>query len=140
MKIFCCEGQNLCSLNSFYEELAERDNAVWKSAGEAMLGLLKNLHSHPDNKQVYGLISNYMLCFLSENNCNSPRFVTITTPSKRRYHIEFLMPKATAPWRQPTFVRGETHSESEAIEMIIIAMEQSGGWASDEPEHYMAPK
>jgi len=95
-----------------------------------MLDFIVRLRALPNDRQVYGLTSHYSLLLLAEDTYQSPWFVSIDALDLRNYYIEYLMPEAVWPWKQRTYVRGEAHSEDEAVEMIVIAMERSEGWSS----------
>lgn len=41
--------------------------------------------------------------------------------------VEYLLPAVQAPW-PGAYVTGTAHSLDEALEMILIRMDRSGGW------------
>jgi hypothetical protein len=53
--------------------------------------------------------------------------VKVIGRDKREYSIEYLLPARLEPWPH-AYVRGEAHSEDEAVEMIVTAMARSEGW------------
>ncbi len=79
------------------------------------------------DRRVYGLISHHRLCLLAEDNYRSPWFVIIATLARGEYFIEYLMPAYLAPW-SGAYVKGQAHSEDDAVQMIVTAMEKSEGW------------
>ncbi len=93
-----------------------------------MLDLIARLRALPDTHHVFGLTSLEHLCLLAQDMYQSPWYVRIGALDHTSYFIEYLMPSTLAPWPAAN-VRGEAHSEDEAIQMILIAMDRSGGWS-----------
>ncbi|MFA5194013.1 MAG: hypothetical protein WC740_25170 [Verrucomicrobiia bacterium] len=92
-----------------------------------MLDLIARLRTLPDDRRVYGLTSHERLCLIAEDTYKSPWFVIVWALDKRNYSVEYLMPDDVAPW-PGAYVRGEACSEDDAVQMILAAMEKSGGW------------
>ena len=115
------------TLDEFYTRIGQQDHPVSRESGEAMLDLISRLRSLPDKRRVFGLTSLHRLCLLAEDTWQSPWFVIIYALNKRDYFIEYLMPKDVAPWHD-AYVKGEAYSEDEAVQMILTAMDRSGGW------------
>ena len=113
------------TLDEFYAEIARSDNPIDREIGTSMLDLLARLRELADERRVYGLTSHYRLCLLAADQ--SPWFVIVSALDKRNYFIEYRMAESAAPWRH-AYVKGEAHSESEAVGMILMAMEKSEGW------------
>ena len=127
MNLTRCRDQKSKTLDEFYKEISEHDSATDRDGGKAMLDLIARLRALPDERHVYGLTSLYRLCFLAEDTWQSPWFVIVAALDKRNYFIEYLMPEDEAPWAK-AYVRGEANSEDDAVRMILIGMEKSGGW------------
>ncbi len=127
MHLTRCQDQKSKTLEEFYTEPSQSGEPVGREGGQAMLGLLARLRALPDERRVYGLTSLYRLCLLAEDTYTSPWFVIVSALDKRNYYVEYLMPEAIAPWPH-AYVRGEARSEDGAVQMILTAMEESGGW------------
>jgi hypothetical protein len=116
-----CKDQASETLEEFYIEVSKGDSAVNREGGGAMLDLIARLRRLPDPDRAWGLTSLYRLCLLASD-------VSVAAISRTSYWIEYLMPESLAPW-QGARVQGETHSEDEAVQMIVTAIDRSGGWA-----------
>ncbi len=127
MHLIRSQDQKSKTLDEFYTEISEHDHPVDRESGEAMLDLISRLRALPDERSVYGLTSHYRLCLLAQDTWRSPWFVIISALNKSEYFVEYLMPERIAPWPQ-AYVRGEAHSEDEAVRMILTAMDKSEGW------------
>jgi hypothetical protein len=130
MQLTRCTDQKLVTLEEFYTRTIESDEPVSREGGRTMLNLIKRLQSLSDPRRVWGLTSHYRLCLLAEDNGQSPQFVTVIASDSSNYYIEYLMPARLAPWPH-AYVKGEARSEDEAVLMITIAMEKSGGWTAE---------
>ncbi len=95
--------------------------------GQVMLGLISRLRALPSATEVYGLTSLHRLCFLAEDTWKSPWYVIVAAFDPRNYFIEYLVPEHSAPWPE-AYMKGVAHSEDEAVEMIVTAMEKSEAW------------
>ena len=122
-----CKDQKSETRDEFYARWAEHYYPPSREVGKAMLDLISRLRSLPDERPVFGRTSLHRLGLLAEDTSESPWFVIISANDKQNYFVEYLMTKALAPWRN-AYVRGEAHSEDEAVKMILIAMERSEGW------------
>jgi hypothetical protein len=127
MHLTRCTDQKSAALDEFYTEVSQHDHPVDREGGKAMLDLIARLRALPDERRVFGLTSHHRLCLLAEDTYRSPWFVLVWALDKRNYFVEYRMPDAIAPWPH-AFVRGEARSEDDAVQMIITAMEKSGGW------------
>jgi hypothetical protein len=132
MHLVRCSEQGSQTLDEFYADIAANEPPYWHT-GPAMLSLIKRLRELPDNREVWGLTSHNRLCLLTQNDSFpngviAPWYVIFVAGDMNAYYVEYLMPEAIAPWPN-AYVRGEARSEDEAIEMILTAMERSGGWA-----------
>ncbi len=128
MRLTRCQDQKSETLDEFYTRWAENDYPPSQEVGKTMLDLISRLRSLPDERRVFGLTSLHRLCLLAEDTSASPWFVIICASDKQNYSVEYLMPKAIAPWGN-AYVKGYAGSEDEAVKMILIAMERSEGWA-----------
>jgi hypothetical protein len=129
MHLTRCQDQKTKTLDEFYAEISQHDDPVDQMCGKVMLSLIGRLRALPDDRHVYGLTSLYWLCLLAHDTYqSSPWFVKFIASDKQTYFIEYLMPERLAPW-QKAYVRGEAHSESEAVQMILTAMDKSEGWS-----------
>jgi hypothetical protein len=131
MRLTRCSDQKSATLDEFYTEVSQHDHHVDREGGKAMLDLIARIRALPDEKRVFGLTSHHRLCLLAEDSYQSPWFVLIWALDKRNYFVEYRMPHDIAPWPQ-AFVRGQAQSEEDAVRMIVIAMEKSGGWKNGE--------
>jgi len=93
-----------------------------------MLSLIRRLRAEPDQRVVFGLTSHGWLVLLAEDTYDSLWYVTIASAGLERYRIEYLMRAEDSPWAGYAHVAGEATSEDQAVAMIWIAMEKSGGW------------
>jgi hypothetical protein len=124
-----CKDQKPEELEEFYDELMRREGYVGRTGAKAMLDLIARLKSMPDDRRVFGLTSHYRLVLLAEDSYKSPWFVILGAIQSKNFHIEYLVPKSSAPW-PGAYIRGECRSEDDVIRMIETAMERSGGWSS----------
>jgi hypothetical protein len=123
-----CKDQPSKTLDEFYAELAAHDSYPDREGGQAMLDLIARLRRLEHPNRAWGLTSHYHLCLLAQDDSASPWYVRALTLDRRNYAIEYLMPPSLAPWPN-AYVRGDARSEDEAIQMIITAMDRSGGWS-----------
>jgi hypothetical protein len=128
MQLDRCADQGAQTLDEAYEAFARRGRK-FGTDGQAMLDLLAQLRSSPDERTAWGLTSHATLILLSTNLPLSPWYVKIFAPSYGGYHVEYLVPAAEAPWPN-AYVRGEAETVHQAIEMIRTAMDRCGGWES----------
>jgi hypothetical protein len=127
MQLTRCSDQGTKTLEEFYGEM----KATTTEGGKAMIDLIARLRALPIPKQAWGLTSHGMLCLLAKDTFQSPWFVIVAALDKRNYTIEYLMPASVAPWPSPAYVRGDAHSEDEAVRMIQIAIDRSEGWKAE---------
>jgi hypothetical protein len=127
MRLRRCKDQSSATLEEFFSELAESDDEGVQGQGKAMLSLIDRLRAVPSERSVYGLTSLARLFLLAEDTSRSPLFVLVSVLGERRYFVEYLMLRESAPWPNG-YVRGEADSEEEALRMVLIAMDKSGGW------------
>lgn len=129
MYINRCQDQNSWTLDELYIDMTENERTIPdnREAAKAMLDLLARLRALPDERCVYGTTSHYQLYFHAQDTYTSPWFVSIGAVEKHTYFVEYLMPERFAPWPQ-AHVSGWTHSEDDAVQMILTAMEKSEGW------------
>lgn len=130
MRLDRCTDQTRKTLDQFYEDIARSDSD--NGSGQAMLDLIAGLRRLGDEPRVWGLTSLHRLCLLAQDTWQSPWYV-IVAASGRTYWIEYLMPAALAPWPNG-YVRGEASSESDAVQMVVTAMDRSLGWAAGHDE------
>ncbi len=127
MQLIRCKDQKSGTLDEFYTEIRQHDSSYDQGGGAAMLDLINRLRALPDDRQVFGLTSLHKLCLLAEDTWESPWYVIIVASDKTRYWVQYYLPEKLAPWPEAQ-VTGEARSEDEAVQMILIAMEKSGGW------------
>jgi hypothetical protein len=132
MHLTRCTDQSSKTLDEFYGQATGHDDVVVREGGRAMLDLIARLCALPDERRVWGLTSHQRLCLLSSDTSASPWYVIVAALNHRNNFIEYLMPSVSAPWTN-AYVRGEARSEDQAIEMVITAMDRSGGWRDVEP-------
>lgn len=132
MHITRCQDQKHRTLEEYFgQEIHPEDPRPYEYDDEgAMISLIQRLRALPDVRQVYGLTSGRELCLLAQDMQSAPCFVKIGAVSKRMsmYFIEYLVPPHKAPWPQ-AYVTGMASSEDEAVQMILLGMEKSGGWS-----------
>ena len=128
MRLTRCQDQRSKTLDEFYGELSESDEPVTRRIGRAMSSLLSRLRALPDDRHVWGLTSHYRLILLAADSHETPWFVHVLALDERNYFVEYLMPAHVAPWPNAC-IKGEAHSEDEAVNMIQIGMENSEGWS-----------
>jgi hypothetical protein len=131
MNLIRCKDQKSGTLDEFYTKLITSGNHCSKGIGKAMLDLIVRLRALPDERQIFGLTSHYNLCLLAEDTYESLRLVNIYALDERNYFIEYRMTNDAAPWPN-AYVKGVARSEDDAIRMIVIGLEKSGGWNSGE--------
>ncbi len=129
MHLTRCRDQKSRTLDEFYGELIQSDEPVTREGGKTMLALIRRLRLLPIEQRVFGLTSHYRLCLLAQDSAETPWFVIAAALDERNYFVEYLMPERIAPWPR-AYVRGEAHSEDEAVQMILTGMEKSEGWRS----------
>jgi len=129
MRITSCQDQKSKTLDEFYMELSQQENAVSRKGGKTMLDLITRLRTLPDERRFFGLTSLSRLCLLATDSYQSPWFVVISALDKRNYSVEYLMPERVAPW-QHAYVKGVSRSEDEAVHMTVTAIERSEGWTA----------
>lgn len=118
MHLTRCQDQKSQTLEEFYGE---------HEGERAMLDLIERLRALPDERRAYGLTSHYHLWLLAQDTYVSPWYVSFIAANKQHYTIEYRMPESEAPWPH-AHIRGVATSEDEAVQMILTAMEKSGGW------------
>jgi hypothetical protein len=126
MQIARCSDQQPQTLEAFYEEWAARGPEVGVD-GRAMLQLFVALRASPDPRRAWGLTSHAELYLLARDTYKSPWHVRVFARSWGGFEIDYLMPEASTPWANAR-VRGEAKTIDDAVAMIRIAMDRSGGW------------
>jgi hypothetical protein len=96
-----------------------------------MLALIAGLRAVPDERRLWGLTSHERLCLLSENTSRSPWYVIFVALDTDNVSVEYLMPSEDAPWPD-AYVRGHASSVDDAVRMILIGMDRSGGWPTSQ--------
>lgn len=127
MQLVHCKDQALLPMDQFYRDTARHEDSFVRKRAELMINLIARLRALPDDRHVWGLTSHMSLCLLSQDDCSSPRYVVVEALDRRCYFVEYLMPRASAPWPS-AYVRGEARSEDEGVQMIVTAIDRSGGW------------
>ena len=122
-----CKDQPSETLEESYIEISKGDSAVNRDGGAAMLDLISRLRRLPDPDRAWGLTSHDRLCLLASDTFASPWYVSVAAISRTSYWIEYLMPESLAAWPGAR-VHGEAHSEDEAVQMVMTAIDRSGGW------------
>jgi hypothetical protein len=119
------------TLEEFYLELA-RDHPNHAEVSDAMVSLLTHLQALPDTRHFVALTSHAGLCFIPDNSrlSFSWHLVSIFASDKQNYYLEYRMPDRLAPWKNSR-MSGKAHSEDEAIEMILKAIDLCEGWSSE---------
>lgn len=130
MQLERCTAQGPHALDEAYQVWVRRGPGVGID-GRAMLALIEQLRAHPDERHAWGLTSHATLCLLSADDAESPWYVTIFAPSYGGYRVEYLLPPSSAPWPR-AYVHGEAKAVSDAVAMVLIAMDRSEGWAKPE--------
>ena len=120
-----CTEQGPQTLDQFYWQTAQRP--VSRLIGPTMLALIARLRALPDDRRLWGLTSHFRLCLLERDESSAPWYVIVSTIGSE-FEIQYLMPASLAPWPN-AYVRGEARTEDHAVQMIVIAVEQSGGWS-----------
>ena len=126
MQLEQCSEQATYGMDRFYAELAVHD----PQSGEAMIELLARLRSLDHPNRVWGLTSHTRLCLLAQDSSATPWYVIAYPVTRRDYTVEYLMPASLSPPWPNAYVRGEARSVDDAVNMIITAMDRSGGWRS----------
>jgi len=126
MMLTRCTDQGTETLDAAYEVWARRGTAVGTD-GQAMLDLFTALRTSSDARRAWGLTSHAELVLLSSDASSSPWYVKVFAHNYGGYRIEYLMPEAIAPW-PGAWVRGEASTVDEAVSMLGVAMDRSGGW------------
>ena len=93
--------------------------------GETMRALFRRLREHPVEHRAYGLTSHHHLCLLTEDTGESTWWVRFIGINAGWYSVSYVLPESYRPWQR---LSGEAQSESQAVEMILQAMEWCGGW------------
>ena len=128
MHLTRCKDQKHATLDEFYGETAAPREPVTRKRGEIMLDWIARLRALPDDRYVYGLTSHDRLCLLSQDTYTSPWFVIILVLDDKNHYVEYLMPEHEDLWPN-NYVRGEARSADDAVQMVVTAMEKSGGWS-----------
>lgn len=108
------------TLRDHYEKLQAGSHAELAEAGRKMIQLVERLEESLRDIPVWGLTSHYHLLLLAADDYRSAWFVSIAPPASGKFVIEYA--QANAP------VLGEAESVSSAVDMVLQAMEKSGGW------------
>ncbi len=124
MRLDKCTEQGRQTLDEFYAEVVAHN----PSTGQAMIDLIAQLRELDHPNHVWGLTSHTRLCLLAQDTSASPWYVIVEALNKRNYTVEYLMPSDMAPWPNAR-VYGRARSADAAVQMIVTAMERSGGWS-----------
>lgn len=119
--------QSRATLRERYEREAMGHDPHMAEAARLMIQLIERLETAFPDRPVWGLTSLHNLKLLATDDWRTPWFVSIALPIGGTFVIDYLFPKAEAPWPDAR-VRGETTSIDAAINMISVAMQRSGGW------------
>ncbi|WP_055445134.1 hypothetical protein [Lacinutrix himadriensis] len=114
------------TLTEFYNEVKNESNVISKSVGTLMLNWIERINSEFKETEIWGLTSHYHLILQTENDYTSKTYVILTI-GMDEYHIEYLIPKESEPWKN-AYVKGATKSLETAMKMLKTAMLNSKGW------------
>ena len=114
------------TLIEFYTENKNESNTFSKGAGTLMLNWIDRINTEFKETEIWGLTSHNHLILQTENDYTSESYVILTT-GMDEYHIEYLIPKESEPWKN-AYVKGATKSLDEAMLMLKIAMRNCKGW------------
>ncbi len=114
------------TLIEFYTEIKNESNTFSKGAGTLMLNWIDRINSEFKETEIWGLTSHNHLILQTENDYTSESYVILTT-GMDEYHIEYLIPKESEPWKN-AYAKGATKSLDEAMLMLKTAMRNCKGW------------
>lgn len=79
---------------------------------------------------MFWLLSHTKICLLSEDNFQSPRWVTVDVGCSPfgKLEVACRVPSRTAPWPN-AYVQGYAKTPEEAVAKIVAGIEFSQGWA-----------
>ena len=127
MQLERCKDQASRTLEQFYSSMIPEVPPAIRAGPEAMLDLIARLRATPRELTIWGLTSHMRLCLLAENTAASPWYVIVSALDHENYYVEYLMPPELAPWPGAR-VQGEARSIEQAMQMIMIAMDNCRGW------------
>jgi len=127
MPLIRCTEQKRLTLEEFYKEFIPNKIDTFADVGTPMLKVLKLINDTFKETTIYGLTSHATLLLLNKDSSLSPWFVALNGLSNE-YYIEYLMTSENQPWPN-AIIKGGTTSLDELRNYIIIAMNESKGWA-----------
>lgn len=129
MKLVRCSDQAPETPEEFYARLGAHPGFATSLGPNAMIELIAKLRACDDSREIFGLTSLYRLVLLPRDTWTTPWFVIVGALHANEYSIEYLMPERLAPWPGAQ-VTGTANSVGRALEMVLIAMDKSEGWAT----------
>jgi hypothetical protein len=109
-----------------YEQVAASSDEARAARGAAMLRLLPGLEELCAPLQVWGLMSHVDLCLLTTDDWRAPWRVFIAS-HEGSYEVRYAMSETERPWPD-AIACGTAEDVSQAIDMIRVAIDRSGGW------------
>ena len=128
MPLIRISDQKHQTIEEFYQTIVEEsESSLSRESCKAMLDIISKLNVHFLDNKIWCLTSLQRLVLLKEDNWKSPWYIIIACLGFTEYYIEYLMPDELKPWEGAT-VRGTTNTLEKAVEYVLLAMKNSGGW------------
>lgn len=119
--------QNAVSILDAYSIDKPTETQSQKDVNIAMTEIINRLNEHLQDKVVLCYTSLNDIILVNEDTWNTPKYVTFFGQSTKDYTIQYLMPKDISPWEY-AYVRGKAKSPEQALEYILIAMNNSNAF------------
>lgn len=138
MPIIKSPAQPVTTLEAFYTDLAGTANGLYAMRARAMLPFIAAVNTLFQETTLYGLTSHDRLAIQNAKAgaADSPTstwlIIVSGSSSPGCYEIQYLIPEAQSPWPAAR-VHGGAANLGEALQYLLIAMRECGGWA-DNPE------
>jgi len=123
------------SLEQFYTSLAQKDFVFFIAVGKEMLAFLEMVNGLFLETQLWGQISQVnqvvdSLIIQNEDGNDAEPLLIVESLGMGDYHFQYKMMPDKSPWNFAK-VRGSAKNIEEAKRYLLIAMRESGGWASN---------
>ncbi|SFW77914.1 hypothetical protein [Chitinophaga sancti] len=121
--------QNSYTIEEDFIYLTKSDSDFQQGVGKAMLAVIHLLNQHFPDETIWCMTSHDRVILLKQDDWQTPKYVIFSALDIKQYSIEYRMPAEISPW-QGAYVRGSANSPDQALEYILIALNNSDYWAS----------
>jgi hypothetical protein len=130
MPLVCNTDHSKMTLEEIYIDLSKTSTNSYADVGREMLRLVQFINEIFKDTSIWGLTSHDRLVLQNADDWESPWYVIVANIGTKEYYFEYLLPTDKQPW-EIAYVRGQANTFDEAKRYLLIAMNESEGWANN---------